>query len=189
MVPTGFTSLPTEQSPAIRADSSMSEEMRVSLPITTVGRLPLSSIRTVPTACPTRKAISAVRFSPTTPRMPSVPNSLPIDITSFVSYDVTVPMGRGFSHAGGWADAPPISLLSCQKRNGPCTVQREKRWRAPVQWPSARRGAADRCKRRFGPAFGHAILFCDFSNCRPVADRAEVVGVVIAWSCFSFRCR
>ena len=93
--------------------------------------------------------------------------------------------------AGGLSsgDAPPISLLSCQKRNGPCTVQREKRWRAPVQWPSARRGAADRCKRRFGPAFGHAILFCDFSNCRPVADRAEVVGVVIAWSCFSFRCR
>ena len=40
-------------------------------------------------------------------------------------------MGRGFSHADGWADAPPISLLSCQKRNGPCTVQREKRWRAP----------------------------------------------------------
>ena len=79
------------------------------------------------TACPTRKAMSAVRFSPTTPRMPSVPNSLPIDITSFVSYDVTVPMGRGFSHADGWADAPPISLLSCQKRNGPCTVQREKR--------------------------------------------------------------
>ena len=30
---------------------------------------------------------------------------------------------------GGWSsgDAPPISLLSCQKRNGPCTVQREKR--------------------------------------------------------------
>ena len=79
----------------------------MSLPITTVGRPPLSSIRTVPTACPTRKAMSAVRFSPTTPRMPSVPNSLPIDITSFVSYDVTVPMGRGFSHADGWADAPP----------------------------------------------------------------------------------
>ena len=118
-----------------------------------------------------------------------VATSAHVLFTSFVSYDVTVPMGRGFSHADGWADAPPISLLSCQKRNGPCTVQREKRWRAPVQWPSARRGAADRCKRRFGPAFGHAILFCDFSNCRPVADRAEVVGVVIAWSCFSFRCR
>ena len=31
--------------------------------------------------------------------------------------------------AGGLSsgDAPPISLLSCQKRNGPCTVQRERR--------------------------------------------------------------
>ena len=90
---------------------------------------------------------------------------------------------------GGWSsgDAPPISLLSCQKRNGPCTVQREKCWRAPVQRPSARRGSADRCKRRFGPAFGHAILFCDFSNCCPVADGAEGVGVVVALRCFSFR--
>ena len=35
-------------------------------------------------------------------------------------------MGRGFSHADGWADAPPISLLSCQKRNGPCTVQKKR---------------------------------------------------------------
>ena len=31
------------------------------------------------------------------------------------------------------------------------------------------RGAADRCLRRFGPAFGHAILFCDSCDCRPVA--------------------
>ena len=59
-------------------------------------------------------------------------------------------------------DAPPISLLSCQKRNGPCTVQREKRlarsgavalrahggrrigacsdfaWPSGTLWPSAR---------------------------------------------------
>ena len=47
----------------------------------------------------------------------------------------------------------------------------------------------DRCKRRFWPAFGHAMLFCDFCNCRPVADGAEIVGVVIALRCFSFRCR
>ncbi|ERK67855.1 hypothetical protein HMPREF1546_00347, partial [Oscillibacter sp. KLE 1745] len=26
-------------------------------------------------------------------------------------------------------------------------------------------------------------------NCRPVADGAEIVGVVIALRCFSFRCR
>ena len=34
-------------------------------------------------ACPTRNAISAVRFSPTTPRMPSVPKSLPISSVPF----------------------------------------------------------------------------------------------------------
>ena len=44
-------------------------------------------------------------------------------------------MGRHHGGHGGFCsrrglvqrDAPPISLLSCQKRNGPCTVQREKR--------------------------------------------------------------
>ena len=51
---------------------------------------------------------------------------------------------------------------------------------------SARRGSADRCKRRFWPAFGHAIIFCDFWDCRPVADGAEVVGVVIALSLLLF---
>ena len=56
--------------------------------------------------------------------------------------------------AGGLSsgDAPPISLLSCQKRNGPCTVQREKRWRAPVQWPSARDGG-----RRIGACSDFAL--------------------------------
>mgnify|MGYP001000282032 CR=1 FL=1 len=44
----------------------------------------------------------------------------------------------------------------------------------------------DRCKRRFWPAFGHAIIFCDFWDCRPVADGAEVVGVVIALSLLLF---
>ena len=51
---------------------------------------------------------------------------------------------------------------------------------------SARRGSADRCKRRFWPAFGHAIIFCNFWDCRPVADGAEVVGVVIALSLLLF---
>ena len=75
---------------------------------------------------------------------------------------------------------PPFLFCRAQKRNGPCTVQREKALgRAPVQWPSARRGSAYRCKRRFGLTFGHAILFCDSCDCRPVADGAEVVGVVV----------
>ena len=30
------------------------------------------------------------------------------------------------------------------------------------------------------------MLFCDFCNCRPVADGAEVVGVVIALSLLLF---
>ena len=38
-------------------------------------------------------------------------------------------------------------------------------------------------------AFGHAMLFCDSCCCRPVADGADLVGVVVAWSCFSFRYR
>ena len=118
----------------------------------------------------------------TTPRMPSVPNSLPIDITSFVSYDVTVPMGRGFSHADGWADAPPISLLSCQKRNGPCTVQREKRWRAPVQWPSARRSVQ-------APIWSGLWAFCDSCSCCPVADRADGAERPLHVLSFSFCCR
>ena len=33
------------------------------------------------------------------------------------------------------------------------------------------------------------MAFCDFCNCRPVADGADLVGVVIALNCFSFRCR
>ena len=41
---------------------------------------------------------------------------------------------------------------------------------------SARRGSADRCKRRFWPAFGHAWAFCDFLNCRPVAGVPTLSG-------------
>ena len=65
-------------------------------------------------------------------------------------------------------DAPPISLLSCQKRNGPCTVQREKRLaRSGAVALRARRGSAYRYKRRFGLAFGHAILFCEVGTAVP----------------------
>ncbi len=36
-----------------------------------------------------------------------------------------------------------------------------------MQWPSARRGSAYRCLLRFGPAFGHAWVFCDFAAAVP----------------------
>ena len=89
------------------------------------------------------------------------------------------PIERGNdSHGDGWADAPPILFLFLTKRERAAPGVREKSlWRAPVQWPSARRESVYRCKRRFEFAFGHAILFCNFWNCRPVADGAEVNGV------------
>ena len=84
---------------------------------------------------------------------------------------------------------PPFLFCLAKRETGRARSKEKSAWRAPVQWPSARRGSADRCLRRFGLAFGHAILFCDSCNCCPVADGAEGVGVVIALRCFSFRCR
>ena len=37
--------------------------------------------------------------------------------------------------------------------------------------------------------FAHKVRLLQVCNCRPVADGAEIVGVVIALRCFSFRCR
>ena len=73
--------------------------------------------------------------------------------------------------AGGMVHAgmhPPFSFPSCGKENGPCTVQKKRPLRrASVQWPSARRGSAYRCKRRFGLAFGHARVFCQVDTAVP----------------------
>ena len=61
--------------------------------------------------------------------LPCTPRALPHPLRG---------LGRSSSpHRAGRGGTP---YRSCQKRNGPCTVQREKRWRAPVQWPSARTG-------------------------------------------------
>ena len=85
---------------------------------------------------------------------------------------------------------PPFLFCRAKRETGRARSKEKGAWmRSGAVALRAEGGAANRCLLRFGPAFGHAILFCDFSNCRPVADRAEVVGVVIAWSCFSFRCR
>ena len=56
--------------------------------------------------------------------------------------------------------------------------------RAPCSDPPRATGSAYRCLLRFGLAFGHAMLFCDSCCCRPVADGADLVGVVVAWSCY-----
>ena len=71
----------------------------------------------------------------------------------------------GMVHAG----CTPHFLFGLgRKENGPCTVQKKRPLRrASVQWPSARRGSAYRCKRRFGLAFGHATIFCEFATAVP----------------------
>ena len=83
----------------------------------------------------------------------------------------------------------PLSVLPKEKRavHGP---KEKAAWtRSGAVALRAQRGSAYRCLLRFGLAFGHAMLFCDSCCCRPVADGADLVGVVVAWSCFSFRYR
>ena len=98
----------------------------------------------------------------------------------------SAPAGGRFH--GGCA---PHSLFGlAQKENAPRPVEEKKALvRAPVQWPSARRGSAYRCKRRFGPAFGHAIPFCEVDAAVPWRIVPRSSGVVVALNCFSFRCR
>ena len=65
---------------------------------------------------------------------------------------------------------PPFSFRSCPKRKRAVHGPKEKgAWTRSGAVALRARGAADRCLRRFGPAFGHAILFCDSCDCRPVA--------------------
>jgi len=86
----------------------------------------------------------------------------------------------GVSWIASWAMHPPFSFRSCRKENGPCTVQKKRTLLVATLhlWCKvAVRGSTYRCKRRFCLIFGHAILFCDSCNCRPVAEGAEGVGV------------
>ena len=83
--------------------------------------------------------------------------------------------------AGGWSsqDAPPISLLSCQKRNGPCTVQREKRLMRSGAVALRATGVGVSVQAPIWPDLRARYSLLRFLWCRPVADGAEVVGVVV----------
>ena len=98
------------------------------------------------------------------------------------------PRGILLPQGAGPAGCTPHFLFPLvEKKTGRARSKRKDRLDALRRVrASARRGSADRCKRRFWPAFGHAIIFCDFWDCRPVADGAEVVGVVIALSLLLF---
>ena len=85
---------------------------------------------------------------------------------------------------------PPFSFPTCGKENGPCTVQKKRPLgRAPVQWPSALTGVGVPVPAPILPSLRARFSLLQVCNCRPVADGADLVGVVVAWSCFSFRYR
>ena len=95
-----MTSAPTEQRPAAQASASMSEDMRLSMPMTNTGRRRLLPEMTAAAALPRRMARSMVSFSLAMPRTPSVPNNLPMRSPSyFPSFFVS-------SHLGTMRSAP-----------------------------------------------------------------------------------
>ena len=74
---------------------------------------------------------------------------------------------RGAVSTGGMR--PPFSFWSCPKRERAAPGVREKGalTRSGAVALRARRGSAYRCKRRFGPAFGHAWAFCGVDTAVP----------------------
>ena len=93
--PDFMTSAPTEQSPAVSAAASISEEILVSIPTSTVGRYlrPLDSTSAAARPiCVARSHVSSVLAMP---RTPSVPNNLPMGwIPFFVLLLVVVLRGK-----------------------------------------------------------------------------------------------
>ena len=62
---------------------------------------------------------------------------------------------------------PPFLFCLAKRETGRARSKDKSVWRAPVQWPSARRGSAYRCLLRFGLAFGHAMAFCEVDTAVP----------------------
>ena len=60
---------------------------------------------------------------------------------------------------------PPFSFSLRQKENAPRTAEEKKRLCAlrHLRASALLRGAAYRCKRRFGVTFGHTWVFCEFA--------------------------
>ena len=86
--------------------------------------------------------------------------------------------------------APHFSFWRPKKRNGLRPVQREKTLcRAPVQLPSARTEVGVSMSAPIWAGLRARYGLLRVCNCRPVADGADLIEVVVALSCFSFRCR
>ena len=85
---------------------------------------------------------------------------------------------------------PPFSFRSCRKENGPCTVQKKRALGAlRCSGPPRATGVGVSVQAPIWAGLRARYALLRGRYCRPVADGAEVVGVVIALSCSSFRCR
>ena len=75
---------------------------------------------------------------------------------------------------------PPFSFPSCGIENGPCTVQKKRPlWRAPVQWPSVRTGVSVSVQAPIWACLQARYHLLRGRYYRPVADGADLVGVVV----------
>ena len=91
--------------------------------------------------------------------------------------------------AGGWSSGmhPPFSFPSCGKENGPCTVQKKRPLRrAPARSRLRATGVGGSVQAPILACLRARFSLLQVCNCRPVADGAEVVGVVIALSLLLF---
>ena len=82
---------------------------------------------------------------------------------------------------------PPFSFPSCGKENGPCTVQKKRPLRrAPARSRLRATGVGGSVQAPILACLRARFSLLQVCNCRPVADGAEVVGVVIALSLLLF---
>ena len=87
-------------------------------------------------------------------------------------------------HRAGRGGGP---FRSCQKRNGPCTVQKKRPLRrAPARSRLRATGVGGSVQAPILACLRARFSLLQVCNCRPVADGAEVVGVVIALSLLLF---
>ena len=91
--------------------------------------------------------------------------------------------------AGGLSsgDAPPFLFCLAKRETGRARSKEKSVRRAPVQWPSARRGSAYRCLLRFCLAFGHAWVFCEVDTAVPWRGFRPRRGARTHLTSFSFR--
>ena len=82
---------------------------------------------------------------------------------------------------------PPFSFWSCPKRECAAPGGREKSaGRTPVQWPSVRTGVGVSVQAPIWACLRARLGLLRVCSCRPVADSADLVGVVVVLALLLF---